>query len=209
MYLLVDYENVSMNGLQGIEYINSDDKIVLFCNKSQTIRQDMLDLLSKSGADIEYVSLVKKGKNGLDFYIACKVGELIERGINEKLIIVSHDNGFCAVIDYCKKNGFHSIYRANNIENAIKITGGERQQKICYRTKTLNLCTAIDLINQEKKQHQKLTQCLAPVMEYCLVEDIEKIVKETHGKRERYLTLLKKYGRNIGLKVYRCIRDFE
>ena len=207
MYFLVDYENVCMSGLQGVEYTDANDNIVLFCNAGQTIRQDVLDLLTKSGAEVEYVSLVKKGKNGLDFYIACRVGELIAGGIHNKIIIISRDNGYGAIIDYCKKRGFNNVYRSINIENALKTLGGERQKQICYRTKTLNLCTAIDLINQEKQYRMEVVKHMLPVKDFCSVDDIQKIIKEANGKREVYLSLLKKYGKNTGTKAYRCIRD--
>lgn len=49
------------------------------------------------------------GKNSLDFQLSCIVGRNIERYSNAKIIIVSNDNGYKAVIDYLNKNNRKGI----------------------------------------------------------------------------------------------------
>ena len=95
-YFLVDYENVSENGLKGVNYLDGNDNVYIFYSKNnepQTIKHKDLYRFS-TNAKVKYVPLQKTGKNALDFMIAYEVGSLSENNTQCSVSIISEDNGF-------------------------------------------------------------------------------------------------------------------
>lgn len=64
-----------------------------------------LEEIEKSGCTFDTCKLVNMGKNGLDFYIATRVGEFYGGGHEDQVAIISKDQGFHAVRDYWDNQG--------------------------------------------------------------------------------------------------------
>ena len=76
MYFLIDYENVRNAGMQGTEYLLPDDHVIVFYSKAApNMEARHLTDIKKSGCGFSICKLLKVRKNGLDFYIATKVGD--------------------------------------------------------------------------------------------------------------------------------------
>ena len=86
---LIDFENVHNTGLDGVKYLENNDSIIFFVSEPSAIkaRREYLDIISNSGAEMEFRKLVKTGKNGLDFYIATELGFIKGKGeIDQSLL---------------------------------------------------------------------------------------------------------------------------
>ena len=95
IYFLIDFENVSTSGLKGVEYLLPTDHVSLFYSDVCTnCTGSYLRNIGKSHCSFEAVKLLRKGKNGLDFYIASKAGEIRASGYKDAIVIVSRDNTY-------------------------------------------------------------------------------------------------------------------
>ena len=112
LIFLIDTENVEWNGIAGIEKLGSDDLVYVLYNKNfktQNIKGEIVANIVESKAKCILEKIGISGKNSLDFQLSCIVERNIERYSNAKIIIVSNDNGYKAVIDYLNKNNRKGI----------------------------------------------------------------------------------------------------
>ena len=122
MYFLIDFENVRNLGMRGTEFLLRSDCVVLFySDAAPAIEQRHLNNIQLAGCGLEACKLLKKRKNGLDFYIASKAGALFGAERCQNLVIVSNDGGFQAVRDYWQdRSGTkHRVALSESIEHGI------------------------------------------------------------------------------------------
>ena len=102
MYVIVDYENVSDRGLNGVDLLKPEDTLAVFysdnCDRIESLQ---LQKIMETGCHYKVCKLVNKGNNALDFYISVRVGEIIASENRGPILIISRDHGFNAVLDYC------------------------------------------------------------------------------------------------------------
>ena len=103
--IFVDYENVSIKGLNGIENLEDDSIVYLFYSENTAhLPMTMVATLNSTKAEMRYI-LTKVGKNALDFTLASVLGFVIkERFQEDTFYIVSKDKGFDVLVDYWKGN---------------------------------------------------------------------------------------------------------
>lgn len=111
-YFLVDYENVRVQGLQGIAKLNADDVVVVFYSiHADTLTFDLHKQIVRSPATIEFQKVLVGGKNALDFQLCSYLGFLIRNTMDSDATkqhhyhIVSKDNGYHILSDYWKERG--------------------------------------------------------------------------------------------------------
>ncbi len=116
-YYLIDYENVNASGLDGIEQISSDDRVVLFYTKhSSKIDLGMFNVLLNISAELTVIE-VHHGKQALDIQLASYVGFLIgTEGLESEYYIISKDKGYRNIQDFW---GEHRIYLNSSIRQAV------------------------------------------------------------------------------------------
>lgn len=155
MYFLIDYENISYPGLDGCEYLREDDSVILFYSGSAcTISERVLRSLLESGCRVELCRLKQKGKNGLDFYIAVKVGEIFGRGYKGKIGIISKDTGYKAVFDYCSMNYLSNIVIGVDIVRCILESQDNSERGILCKNDT-NIVNILTYYNDYNKRVNK------------------------------------------------------
>ena len=93
-YYLIDYENVNAAGLEGIEDLTTDSRIVLFYTKnSSKIDLGVFNLLRNTEGELAVIE-VHHGKQALDIQLASYVGFLIgTEPADTEYYIVSKDKG--------------------------------------------------------------------------------------------------------------------
>lgn len=103
--IFVDYENVSIKGLSGIENLGEDSMVYLFYSENTAhLPMTTVATLNSTKAEMRYI-LTKVGKNALDFTLASVLGFVIkERFQEDTFYIVSKDKGFDVLVDYWKGN---------------------------------------------------------------------------------------------------------
>lgn len=99
MIVLIDFENTHASGLEGYEYLNQNDTLVMYySDENSSLTKGMVDDLKKNHVHVSLVKLLKQHSNALDMYIASTTGMYLDSG--EKICIVSKDKGYAAVRDF-------------------------------------------------------------------------------------------------------------
>lgn len=207
MYFLVDYENVNYIGLEGTEYLNANDTLIVFysknCNKILSYRMKQI---INSECKFEVCKLVSKGKNALDFYIATKVGEIFAVDQKAQVAIISHDKGFQALIDYwkLKKN---RILRSGNIAKAME-SDVEHSRRLLLQQEMLSLDikSEYELYLKQNAIKKACNELFEGTLYESLDVQIAQLVINNLQTKRLYVETLKAFGRLKGLEIYRTIK---
>lgn len=136
-FFFVDYENVKLDGLNGIEHRKKTDSICIFYSKNaDKMSFDLHSILNNTKAVISMQRVRVGYKNALDFQLSSFLGYAISQSIekgNKKAsyYIVTKDNGFNCLIDYWKKQGA-DVYIVKNL-----MTQDEIYDELEYKVKQL------------------------------------------------------------------------
>lgn len=214
MQFMIDYENTGGDGLMGVSCLEREDTVTIFySNSASRVENRIWHQMCAVGCEIRICKLVQCRKNALDFYIASSVGETFGKGYYGKVGIVSRDKGFLAVCDY---------WRQRNDKNKIVIVGESiercilhanennvRTQKVHEQLKTVRIEEGFSQHITKEQERKGLLNLLKdePYEKYSI--EICDLVDQCDGKRELYQSLIKRYGRTEGLKIYRRIRDHQ
>ena len=105
MIYLVDYENVNLNGMVGIENLEETDHVVVFLgNNTGAIPIEWHIRILDSKAQVKYIKCGKVSKNYLDFQLATFCGYIMAGLDHEKVYVVSKDKGFDSIVDFWTDN---------------------------------------------------------------------------------------------------------
>lgn len=123
MLYLVDYENVNLNGLVGIEKLTEEDTVVIFLgNNMGAISFEWHIRIADAQAKVKYIKCGKVSKNYLDFQLATYCGYLLAGMENGKVFIVSKDKGYDSVIDFWISNKQEiQISRVESIDDGLGV----------------------------------------------------------------------------------------
>lgn len=147
-----------------------------------------------------------KGKNALDFYIATYVGELLGRGAEEHVSIVSNDKDFQIVREYWKTVHPNSmmVLKPNIISCIISSNeGGKRAALAHYEMKPISLEETYNSLMEEARKRKEIETIIGSEK---VDEALELLQKNTKG-RELYLSLLRLLDRDKGLMLYRHVKE--
>lgn len=98
---LVDFENVGVGGMDGVEKLSDRDRVVIFYGKqAAAVPFERHIEIASSRAEVRYIKVDKTGKNFLDFQLSSYCGYLIGSTSENEFIIVSRDNGFGSMEDF-------------------------------------------------------------------------------------------------------------
>lgn len=101
---LIDYENVNVDGFNGLSSCTENDYIKIFYTKgAETLTFGLHRRLSESKSKIEYYKVENGSKNALDFQLSSYLGYLISSNPNEKYYIVSKDKGYEILTNFWQK----------------------------------------------------------------------------------------------------------
>lgn len=153
--LLVDLENVRKINLGNLK---SNYHVVVFVGSQQAkIKARLVSNAGNFDGLLEYVQIEGTGKNALDFYIACYLGQLLERQSQQKCIVLSKDKGFDPLIKYLNKNGL----KCKRVGELVKCTSkGEVKIDADYK-RVANILKKTNKNNLPKKQKTLLKAILA------------------------------------------------
>lgn len=143
---LVDYENVSLPGLEGIERLNDKETVYIFYgNSAGSISFEMHAKISQTRAHVHYIKTERSGKNYLDFQLATLGGYLVATTEETRFIIVSKDTGFESVVDFWNQQSMFGR----------KCTFS-RQEKINENTNTKNQRRANNTVKVNKEEKAEI-----------------------------------------------------
>ena len=212
MYFLVDFENVRNLGMRGTEFLLPSDCVILFYSDgAPTIEQRHLNNIQLSGCGFETCKLLKKRKNGLDFYIATKAGALFGAEKCQNLVIVSNDGGFQAVRDYWQERSGtkHRVALSESIEQGIISVNenSERANLIRSYRKNVDIGQFFAAYREKKRIEQVLMSAFEGT-EFCdRLQEIQDLLKGDATPKVIYLDSLRRFGRKSGQEIYRILKN--
>ncbi len=225
-FFLVDYENVNSSGLEGINCLDEDDKVVIFYGpNSNTVSFSVVEFIRKSDINIDLFELRHPAPNAVDFQLSTYLGYLIAKEKDAEFYIISKDKGYGSSIDFCNDfliNYPQKIERFTNIASAINSEPYFVEISILKDnlTRTYNDKTAFSLGDLESIQDnstpikkQKVMSLINSLGDEITSSDKKQVydtvlnyLKTTSNKEEFYKKLIKKYNKEDGLKYYNIFK---
>ena len=198
--------------MRGTEYLLPDDCVIVFYSADASkMEQRHLTNISNSGCGFETYKLKAKRKNGLDFYIATKVGELFGAGRSKRAILISNDVGFQAVRDFWNEcsGTKNRVVLSSNIEAGI-ISSGENSKRASlirsYQT-SVDIGSYYAAFQENHRLRQAIRDAFAGTEFEYRFEEIEELLKKGTAPKMIYLDSMRKFGRTDGQKVYRVLKN--
>ncbi len=115
----IDYENVSSQGLKGIELLTENDEVnLLYSKKADNVKIDMLTVMMESKARIRFLPVHVGTPNALDFQLVTLL--FLNYKESDYCYIISKDSGYDCCIKTAAENGAPNVARYPNIESAVK-----------------------------------------------------------------------------------------
>jgi len=190
MYFMIDYENVRTAGMRGVEYLCPSDHVLLFYSGSvPNMQKRLLDAIKKSGCEFEAYKLVQIRKNGLDFYIGARLGEIFGQGCKDVAVIVSKDKGYEALIDYWAKRSpvRRRVILRDTIEKGIATANlGDQRTRFLFEQRNM---TDIDTYFAEYRESLDLRKQLENAFVNAgfaeQTPEVEDILKNQEGSQNR------------------------
>ena len=114
--IYVDYENVNISGLKGIEELTHDDVVKIFIG-AQASKLTMVDAnrIFNCEASVELITNKHIGKNALDFIIMVHMGYDIAQGLAKSYYIISKDKGYDPAIHEMRKMSGLTVARREDL----------------------------------------------------------------------------------------------
>ena len=159
------------------------------------------------------IKLQQKRKNGIDFYIAIKVGEIMKEHPEDKILIVSKDQGYLAIYDYCQAyTGYKNRIRVEeSIEAGIVMLDGDtkRRKQILDGRENINMETEYALYKERNALYEQVRALLSDTP---YMEDIDRIfgiMECSPTPKEKYMATLHAFGIQRGREIYRLMKQVE
>lgn len=214
MLYLIDYENVANEGLTGYEFLTSEDVVYIFYSEcTRNIRKQISLKLFHPSMKIYLYKLRTARKNALDFYIATKLGVLIEKYQITKAAIVTKDQGFHSLVDFWEhvSEAKCKIILEKSISECILKSGNNDDQyrQVKYQMMPIPLENAYNEYERQKELEGKVRLMLAGTE---FEEECPKVIDiftHTQNRKSLYLSSLKQFGRERGVRLYANIRNIE
>lgn len=212
MHILIDYENVGTAGLEGAEYLCKEDVVILFfsmaCSK---IERRYIECIERQSGEFDIIKLKTVRKNGIDFYIAVRVGQIAEASPESNILIVTRDAGFKSIRDYCQcytalKN---RLIIRDSIETGIIAIEGDspRKKTITQNRERLSIEAEYSTFTKFKKIEKDIITVFRGTDYENMASRIIDILDSTTTPRDRYLSSLHTFGIIDGPKIYRLIKN--
>ena len=103
-YFFVDYESVHQNGMNGIENLTENDKVIIFYTPTnETLSFALYRKMICSEADIELYRVQNGGKNAVSFQICTFIGYIVGNSPESECYIISNDTSYEYIINFWKE----------------------------------------------------------------------------------------------------------
>lgn len=124
----IDYENVSSQGLKGVEALTENDEVnLLYSKKADNVKIDILTMMMASKAKIRFLPVHVGTPNALDFQLVTLLFLNYREG--DHFYIISKDSGYDCCIKTAAENGAPNVERFPNIESALNGTPAKKTRK--------------------------------------------------------------------------------
>ena len=121
-YYLIDYENVHQAGLNGIEKLTENDRLIIFYTiNAETLTFSLYEKLVSCKAEIQLYKVQCGGKNALDFQLATFLGYVLGNNPDTDCHIISNDKGYEYVRSFWKEKNIKIKISSDIVGNVQKL----------------------------------------------------------------------------------------
>jgi PIN domain len=111
-HVLIDYENVQVKSLELLQ--GEHFRVYVFLGLNNTkLSRDLVVAMQAMGARAQYVELLSRGPNALDFVIAYHLGRLVLQEPLGFFHIISKDKGFDPLVEHLKTQSIRAARSAS------------------------------------------------------------------------------------------------
>lgn len=155
--IYVDFENVKIKGLEGLDELTEKDTLYLFYSKNaETLTVPIHESIKNSKANIETIEC-STGSNAMDFVISTLLGSHVKTDTEKtKYFIVSKDKGYQAIIDYWKDFDIKRILNLKQVNNENLEVDDEKpiKKKVIQKKNTSKKVKQPKQQQPQKKKHK-------------------------------------------------------
>lgn len=208
MIFILDYENCHYAGMCGVEYMGPTDRVEIFFSPScKQVKARDWNFIKQSGCGISVYYLQQPAKQALDMAISTRVGEIIGSGAKDDIAIISSDQGYKAVADYCTRTHKRRVFLEKSIRQAIvQEKGSERQKVILSQEALLSLSHEFDCYTEHMKMREKCEVIFGGTDMEGRVDEILELLEDKSEPKMLYIKSLKLFGRKNGTETYRELK---
>ena len=212
MLFLIDYENVRNAGMRGVKYLQASDYIIIFYSgAAQAMETRYLNAIKNSGCTFETCRLIKTRKNGLDFYIATRLGELFGSGYQGSAVIISGDEGFQSLREYWQSRSKtpRRVFINESIERGI-ISANENDERtaaIREQLKNQDIGDFFTAYQKNQELRDLLERAFSDTPFSNRTGEMLEILNGAKTSRRIYLDTLRRFGRRDGLEIYDILKS--
>lgn len=129
----IDFENTLDSGIIGISKLNGDDEVVIFYgSNNNSISFVSHEMIVLANCEVTIRKCDKSAKNYLDFQLVSYLGLRLGKEQFEKVVIVSKDTGFDAVVDFWRQEGIE-VFRQEAIDETVKTPVVEKNKEVAKK----------------------------------------------------------------------------
>ncbi|WP_106449714.1 PIN domain-containing protein [Trichococcus alkaliphilus] len=177
-YYFVDYENVKMDGLNGINKLEPSDKVCIFYSEhADTLTFDLHKRINESKATITFQKVEVGSKNALDFQLVTFLGYEIAGKKEDEYYIVSKDAGYNSVCIYWKRKKIG----ISIVANLTRLNITQEQQQLLQKV--------VNLVNDKE-----------------IAKVVTDFIIKYKTKQGIYNALLENYKNKQGIEIYQAIK---
>ncbi len=196
-YYFIDYENVHQSGLNGIEKLTENDKLIIFyTTNAETLTFSIYEKLILCKAEIQLYKVQCGGKNALDFQLATFLGYILGQNTDIDCHIISNDKGYEYVRSFWKEKNV-KIKISSDIEgNILKLLPAVVSAPVVVKKET-DFDKAVKPLNLSKSDKDALLKIFN---DSSSVKDISK------RKQSISNTITQTFGNSKSSKYYQALK---
>ena len=196
-YYFIDYENVHQSGLNGIEKLTENDKLIIFyTTNAETLTFSLYEKLILCKAEIQLYKVQCGGKNALDFQLATFLGYILGQNTDIDCHIISNDKGYEYVRSFWKEKNV-KIKISSDIEgNILKLLPAVVPAPVVVKKET-DFDKAVKPLNLSKSDIDALLKIFN---DSSSVKDISK------RKQSISNTITQTFGNSKSSKYYQALK---
>ena len=187
---LVDFENVTSEGLGGVGQLTSEDRVILFySHKANRISMNVHREICNSEAVIEYKEVKVGGKNALDFQLSTYLGYLVGQGEDTTYFIISKDKGYSHLSAFWKgalgtDKAPVKVENVASIKVAKEIDNQFVQQQAALAAVEVEAPVMETVVEEAAIEPEEMAVELAEIEEAETVEAVEEMAVEIEPETE-------------------------
>ncbi|MDE6036617.1 MAG: hypothetical protein K2G36_12005 [Ruminococcus sp.] len=166
-YFFIDYESVHQNGMNGIEKLTENDKVIIFYTPAnETLSFALYKKMISSDAVIELYRVQNGGKNAVNFQVCTFIGYILGNIPEAECHIISNDTSYEYVLNFWKERNTEismssdilKIIQKKSVVNAPALNAFEKIL-ILFRLSEQDKLLLLDIIRKGEKMYS-YSDCL-------------------------------------------------